>query len=48
VVAAYIGLTRLLATLAFAPGLGCLWLAGSSVLIIFILLAGHRRLKEPA
>jgi hypothetical protein len=48
VVAAYIGVTRLLATLAFAPQLGCLWFAGSSVLMILGFLAAHRRLREPA
>jgi hypothetical protein len=54
VVAAYAGLTRLLAALTVDAALGCLWLGVSSALMIAGLLAVYRRMgrmgrmKEPA
>jgi hypothetical protein len=48
VVAAYVGLTRLLAALSHDAALGCLWFGASSAAVIAGLLAAHRRMKEPA
>ena len=48
VVAAYAGVTRLLAGLSHDAALGCLWFGASSGLVIAGLLAAHRRMKEPA
>jgi hypothetical protein len=51
VVAAYVGVTRLLAELSHDTALGCLWLGVSSAAVIAGLLAVHRRMgrmKEPA
>jgi len=51
VVAAYAGLTRLLAGLSLDAALGCLWFGASSAAMIAGLLAVHRRMgrmKEPA
>ena len=48
VVAAYAGVTRLLAELFHDAALGCLWLAASSAMMIAGLLVVHRRMKEPA
>ena len=47
VVAAYVGLTRLLAELSHDAALGCLWFGASSAAVIAGLLAAHRRMKEP-
>ena len=48
VVAAYGGVTRLLAELSHDAALGCLWFGASSAAVIAGLLAAHRRMKEPA
>jgi hypothetical protein len=51
VVAAYVGVTRLLAELSHDAALGCLWFGVSSAAVIAGLLAVHRRMgrmKEPA
>lgn len=48
VVAAYVGLTRLLAEMSHDVSLGCLWIGASSAMVIAGLLAVHRRMKEPA
>ena len=51
VVAAYAGVTRLLAGLSHDAALGCLWFGVSSAAVIAGLLAVHRRMgrmKEPA
>lgn len=49
VVAAYAGLTRLVAKLVVADAAaGCLWLVASSIVVIGGLLAVHRRMREEA
>src|SRR5579864_895080 len=48
VVAAYAGVTRLLAEVSHDAALGCLWFAASSAAVIAVLLVAHRRMREPA
>lgn len=48
VIAAYAGLSRLLAEGVNDVSLGCLWFGVSSVMVIAGLLAAQRRMKEPA
>jgi hypothetical protein len=47
ILAAYVGLSRLVVTILKLEVLGCFWFCVTSILVILGLLAAQRRMKEP-